>query len=287
MKQPFLIIGAAKSATTSIYHYLKQHEAIFMPPERTILEFLDYDTPDTEAFRESYFKGHGDESVMGTKIAAGLCFSSIAPRLHAQFPEAKLIVSLRNPIERTYSHWWMRYEKGSEPLPFYDAMSRNFDRLKQGRQITIENLRDPELEDWPYLEQGHYAKHLKDYLEYFPRERLKVVLFDDFKNDPVGTIQGIFRFVGVDPEMPIRQEPPRMAGMGPMGRILHRAGRLSGLIHLTTPELRARIRRLFVSLQDKRPNIAPDVRSELLAHFRPHNEELQELLGRDLSHWNR
>jgi hypothetical protein len=292
----FLVIGAVKSGTTSLYHYLKQHPQIYMSPvkEPSFFAFegtasalrerwrgwtsYDYIT-DIEAYR-ALFQGVSDEVAIGEASPAYLIHPSAPKRIRHYLPDAKLIAILRDPVESAYSAYLMERLYGSEPLADFGQAIRSKER----------DVRKPWRLRQRYLDVGFYYIHLKRYFDIFDPSQIEVYLYEDFKTDPVGVLRDIFRFLGVDenftPDLSIKYN----VGGIPKNKGWH-------VFFLIRPVLRpfipASLRQYIVdhlaNLRGrglvKPPPLDPDVRAELIQIYREDILKLQGLIHRDLSGW--
>lgn len=294
----FLIIGAPKAGTTSLYRYLRQHPQVFMSPakEPNFFAFGGDAPPD--------FNGPGDRDEPTTldletyqrlfanvtnELAAGeastvYLYSPDAPqRIHATIPDAKLIAILRNPIDRAFSNYLHLRRSQREPLP-------DFGQALQAEAERIANHWKP---FWYYQAQGLYGQQLQRYLQYFERDQLGIWLFDDLKNDELGTIRDIFTFLGVDPTFqPNTGERVRVTPPVPKNQWLHnllnRPNPLKAIAKSILPQgLRAQVSAQVNQKNLTKPKPTERDRAQLIAAYRDDIEQLQTILHRDLSHWLR
>ena len=288
----FLVIGAAKSGTTSLYHYLKQHPQVYMSSikEPGFFAFEGTEPRMRRPWRawisrnritdiESYqalFQGVSDEIAIGEASPAYLVRPRAVERIKHYIPDAKLIAMLRNPVERAYSAFLMQgLCVGDMPEDSGQAMCE----LRQRRS---------------HLDAGFYYAHLKRYFDNFDRAQIGVYLFDDFEADPVEVTQEIFRFLGVDETFVPDTSVKHVVGGLPRNKLWGAIVR--GLV-LTRPILRPfvpvplRQRSIdFISNLQRRglakPSpLDPETRRELIQEYQQDILSLQELIQRDLSDW--
>lgn len=290
----FLILGAAKAGTTSLHHYLGQHPEVFVSsmkePKYFALkdESLDFQGPSqfinqsSVTTFEAYcdlFKGVKDEVAVGEASPLYL-FSEKAPeRIKETLPEAKLIVILRNPVDRAFSSYTHLLREGFETLDFEESL------LKES-----ERIRDRWAPLWYYKSKGFYGEQLKRYTDLFPKEQLKIYLFEDLCQNPLGVVQDIFAYLGVDasfePDMTMKNVsgiPKNVA----LQRLLTRQNPLKTVGKALLPK------QFRKSLSDKvqrqnlsgKPTLKPETRAELLELYRDDIQQLQVLIDRDLSAW--
>jgi len=295
----FLIIGAAKSGTTSLYRYLRQHPDVYMPAVKEP-RFFAYaadpppmngpgDERTNEAAgavytRDAYqqlFAEATTETAVG-EASPNYLYSATAPRLiHEHLPEARLIAILRHPVERAYSHFLHLVRSGREPLrDFGAALDAEPERIAAGWEWS-----------WHYRHMGYYGEQLARCLEHVDREQLTVYLFEDFTADPVALAQDIFRVLGVDdafvPDTSMRYEASGVPKSDRFQRFLlnpdHWIRRISRFLIPEPVRERLLIRMKNVNLE--KPPLEPDVRERLTAAYRDDVLRLQDLIDRDLSAW--
>ncbi len=198
-KPNFFIIGAAKSATTSLYEYLKVHPQIFFPHEKEINYFAvkyfkyHFGIPIEPVYR-SLYSNCADEKILGEASPTYLYFKDIAKHLKQFQPKAKLLISLRNPIDRALSHYKMaHYRDKREVLPLDKALDfalsyqANKDKHPTFHPVT-----------WKYKEQGLYYEQVKEYMDVFGKKKVKVILFRDLARNSADVIKDICGFLHID-----------------------------------------------------------------------------------------
>lgn len=291
----FLVIGAGRSGTTSLHHYLGQHPDVFLPPVKSPSHFLCPDVPDAvdrdlraqvrnmvadPREYEALFDGVTTERAAGEVSPGYLASVHVAPRIARRIPDARLIAILRNPVDRAWARFVGRRRDGLEPRTDF-------------HQIIRDELREPLDRDvafGTYLASGVSHRFLSSYFASFPREQIRIHLFEDLTNDPAAVAADLFSFIGVDPGFApdTSRRHNRSGGVirSPVRRWLWtRSVRLREALRPALPQtLRDVTFDLFAS-DLERTSIDPDLRGELTALFRQDTERLQELLGRDLSRW--
>lgn len=290
----FLIIGAGKSGTTSLYHYLNAHPQIYMSPQKEPRFFafegeeLDFRGPrdsrlhcitDLDAYR-ALFQGASKETATGEASTWYLSAPKAPARIKHHVPDAKLIAVLRNPVERAFSHWLHLRREQVEPLAdFAQAMAAETER--------IANNWSPH---WHYRQQGFYNAHLERYFDRFDAGQIRIYLYEDFTADPVGVTLDICRFLGVDDSfVPDTSVKYNVSGM-PRNKALHRAlekiswgrRRTRGLLnHVLSDTIQIRMQ---LNLNAK-PELSPEVRKQFCDEYREDILRLQDLVGREFSAW--
>ena len=197
----FLIIGAAKAGTTSLYSYLKQHPQIYMSAVKEPRFFApeiytDYNNVARSGVKEVPFTLEEYEQLFAdvtTEIAIGeasteyLYFPDVAARIKERIPEVKLIAILRNPVERAFSAFCYQLRDDYEPLTFEAALEVESERIKQGYR-----------QGWHYQKVGFYYEQVKRYLDTFEPEKIKIYLHEELIGNSIGVTQDIYSFLGVD-----------------------------------------------------------------------------------------
>jgi len=204
----FYIVGAAKSGTSSLWGYLNQHPDIFMsnPKEPNFMVFENMKMP---AFKgpiskeilltkiynntitdfnkyKSLFDDVKNEKVIGEASVRYLYFNKAIDNIRKHTPDAKIIIILRNPVDRLYSHYCMMKRYLLEPLDLRNAMDAQESRMK-----------DQWGWDWHYLKVGEYFEQVSRYYKAFSSNQIKVFIYEDFKRYPKKTIEEMYDFLGV------------------------------------------------------------------------------------------
>jgi hypothetical protein len=271
----FLIIGELKAGTTSLHAYLRQHPAVFMPALKEPRYFSfnpvwhsdqprsvsPIRTPEEYA---ALFAGVTHEVAIGEASPSYLPSRYAAERIREVIPTARLIASIRNPVDRVYSSYLMKARAGRASGPFVVSAS--------------------------LVQHGPFA-NLQHYLAIFPREQLKVLLFDDLVADAAAVVRDVLGFLGVDDAF-VPDLRARMVGGVPRSRLLDGAMRAVGRA-LSTRGIRlpravaVTGRAILRANLERPPELDPTVRHELEELFRDDVMRLQDLLRRDLSSWLR
>lgn len=293
------VVGAAKSGTTSLYDYLRQHPDVFMSPVKEPCFFAYAENPpemagpgDAEANRESgvvytmedyraLFSGATNESVVGEASPVYL-YDQDAPRLlKDQCPDATLIAVLRNPVERAYSHYLQLFQSGREPLEDFEAaLDAEDERVAAGWEWS-----------WHYRRMGFYGEQLARYLEYFDREQLHVYRFEELTGDPPGFAQTVYRTLGVDPSVvPDTGVRRRATGVPKLDWLHQFIGTPDHFLRrwsrLVLPEaVRDRILMTVRNANLQKPPLPEAARARLADAYRDDVRRLEALLDRSFSDW--
>ncbi len=300
MRRPtFLLLGAAKAGTSSLYRYLQQHPELFVPTPKEPNFFAlggrpanfrgpgddvtinQYSIHDPESYRR-LFKPGRKAKASGEASTLYLYDESAPQAIRNALPDAKLIVMLRDPVERAFSSYLHLIRDGRETAAtFAEALAAEPDRRRAG----WEHL-------WHYREVGRYARQLERYYRLFDRRQMRVYLFEEYIADPARTLASVFDFLGVASEFEV--ETDRRYNVSG----LPRSQRLQGLLK-GSPTVRRLARALVPrpvrnaiwaevnrwNTRPGKPSIGRADRDSLLATYRAEQSALESLLGRPIEGW--
>lgn len=204
----FFVLGPPKTASTSLHYYLGQHPEIFMT-EKKETRFFDLDYDKGMPFYKKYFEAATADVCRGEATPTYAFLPFVARRIYEHIPNAKLIFSFRDPVERAYSGWLMRSAKGNEKLSFRNALEENLEQRSRidffSGDISQAWLEDQsglgkrnEISLRTYIEGGLYSEQLKAYKKYFPGENIQIIFLDDIKKDMDSVMKSIFTFLCVN-----------------------------------------------------------------------------------------
>ena len=295
------IIGAPKSGTTSLYHYLSGHPEIYMSDVKEPGYFardLTAETPDNtmrygddEAAYLALFAAAGDVRYAG-EASVRYLYSHDAPTLiHAVQPDARILVMLRNPIETAHSLHTHMVAGGAEDIAeFEQALAAEPDR-HAGRRLPP--TANPRLAT--YRDRASYGEQLPRWFKTFGRDHVHVSVFEEFVSQPAAGFRAVLEFLEVDPDY----QPASFAAYN----VAHgaRSTRVRALLSARAPQwlvwrlmprligdrrTRALVQRFRQSRLHRRPiekaPISPELREHLELEFGPDVARLSELLGRDM-----
>ncbi len=295
-KPNFLILGVAKAGTTSLYYYLNQHPDVYMSEPKEPFFFEAEYGKGIEYYWRKYFAGWRGEKAIGEARHRNLYLPYVAPRIKESIPNAKLIVVLRNPIDRAYSHWWHWYSRNEEPPSFEDAIYEDLKRIEQGiafegeegARLWSRNL-DPKTgknEFRTYIDSGYYAQQIKRYLTLFPESHIKVIFLEDLQRDPQSVTSEVWKFIGVDPNYILKDPTPQNVSNTKAIELAKTVARLTKFHKIIPRQGRRKILMQLTNI-GRRPEMNRITRLWLIGHYYQHNRDLEKLVGRDLSHWDR
>ena len=295
----FLIIGAPKAGTSSLYYYLKQHPQIYMSPSKEP-HFFALENKKID------FRGSGDlerlhhaitnvedyhrlfESVT-TEIAIGEASTSylsseLAPyRIRHYIPDVKLIAILRNPVDAAYASYLHLLRDGDENIKdFGRALQVEKERIKQNWEGI-----------WHYKQRGFYYEQLKRYFNLFEREQIKIYLYEDLQNNSQYLLQNIFYFLEVEHSfIPDITQKFNVSGMPKnlaLNRLMSKPNILKSGFNFLVPKV---VRNSFKqkvkswNFNDfQKPSLSSEIKNKLTIEYQKDILKLQDLIQKDLSSW--
>jgi hypothetical protein len=255
----FLIIGAMKAGTTSLYQYLACHPEVFMASPKELHFFSQAGGTDLDRY-ESHFADAQNAVAIGEASASYTTYpdaSGVPARIAEAIPEARLIYLVRQPIERMRSHYVQRLSGGDETATIDRAL-----------------LSEP-----VYLESSRYAQQVERYLDHFSREHMLILKSEDLRDDRRSTMRTVFEFLGIDssywePSVMEREfyQTSEKRIPRPMVRAMRRVPWVRRLIHRAPTS----VRKLSGRLVTETPRAG---KAEVTSETR---EELEELLREDV-----
>jgi hypothetical protein len=200
-KLDFIVAGAQKCGTTALHYQLHKHPQIALP-DKEELHFFD----DDELFAKGVdyrllherFHPSSRALVAGESTPIYFYWRPAMERIWDYNKQIKLIILLRNPIERAFSHWNMQRERGYETLDFLDAVKA--EEQRQEKAAPLQSRR------FSYISRGFYGEQLERAFNHFPHEQIKVVRLEDLRSDFAGVMNSIFAFVGAEPLQNVRNK---------------------------------------------------------------------------------
>lgn len=254
----FLVIGAKRGGTTSLYKYLVELPSVIpmFPAARELKGnyyfFEYYDRGPvwyrshfaTTAYRKALAKKLGHQPITGEGSPYYMYDPWGAEKISALLPDVKALVLLRDPVKRAYSHYWERVGDGVEPLTFREALAAEPDRLAENadRRLADPRFYDRNHDYYSYRDRGIYLPQLQRWFAHFPRERVLIHASEDLYRDEQSVLDQTCQFLGI---------PPR-----------------------ALPVFRQHN-------EQRPPAMDQDLQSELTEFYRPHNAALYDYLGRD------
>lgn len=253
----FLIIGAQRCGTTSLQRYLIQHPCV-APSFRKEVHFFDRNLKKGVAWYRAHFPSMPYKYFVTTVLrrrfltgeasAAYLFYPHAPKKIFETVPRAKLIVLLRNPVDRAYSQYQHEVSLKYETLPFDEAIEQEAHRLQgeKEKMLVDEGYDSYSYRHHSYLSRGVYADQLAIWMNLFPKDQMLVLKSEDFFGRPSAAFHRVLRFLDLSP-CELAEYKPYNA-------------------------------REYASMN-------PATRKRLMDYFEPHNRRLRELVGQDFA-WN-
>lgn len=216
----FLIIGVQKAGTSSLYHYLVQHADIRTAATKEV-HFFDHQHSRGAGWYRAQFPLAATERtwLSGEATPYYLLHPRVPERVAQLVPDVRLIVLLRDPVSRAYSHFQHSRALGFEPLTDFEAAidsesgrtDQAWARLERGAE------REPAIEQFTYLRRSRYAPQLRRWLSAFPRESLLMLTAEELYRDPGGTVNTVRRHLALPPSsQPIEWDARNARGYAPL-----------------------------------------------------------------------
>lgn len=276
----FVILGPQKCATTWMYRCLKEHPDVYMPDTDSI-HFFNIHYQKGEKWYANFFTDYDGESVIGEETPSYIRDDAVPRRLRDDLPSAKLLMSVRNPMDRAYSHYWHEKSKGKISFEFNEVFE-NYDLFQN------------------WVVPGFYYRHVQRFLKEFPEDQVKLVFFDDLVNNDEAFIQDIYHFVGADAgytpsfvDETVNEARDKL-GFQSVNRAYYR---LFNLIQANFPKpvknilypFHTAYRRGIVSTlggkDEYKKGMDPEVRRRLEEVYVGDVQRLEEHTGRNFEHW--
>jgi len=283
----FIIVGAPKAGTTSLYHYLSEHPDVFMSEPKEVnffskeeieaqgLYYTDFKVKDMGAYQR-LFDGVKHEKAVGEGSVSYLYYPDTPKKIKVALPDVKIIILLRNPVERAFSHYLMDLRLGLVDIPFENIVSHD---------VTNQKI---DLFYQQYIELGLYYEQVKRYLNIFGQEKVKIYLQEDLRTRSDDVITGLYAFLGVDksyrPDMERQHNAFSMPKRNMIGN-LYTYNFMRALVRNIIPDKLKNIMKGFVFDNKPKPVLAPETKRKLQDLYLGDIEKLEKVIDRDLSAW--
>ena len=305
------IVGAGKSGTTALYNFLDMHPDVYMSP---IKETNYFSTDiDTEKFNDDYKRlernkkivlnryvdGPMDKKIFGTYVkeydhyiklfknvknetaigeaSNSYLFSKVAAKnIKDKVPNAKIIMILRDPMTRIFSHHLACVRDGKVRGGFREELERDMQRRRKGWGIS--HL---------YVEIGMYYRQVKRYIDLYPKNNIGIYLYEDFKKNTEAVLKKILDFIGVDPDIEIddskRYNEAKTPKYKEFNYIITKLGIKKSALQLIPRQYRERVKSSFFTKPHERLNLKD--KKYLINIYKEDVDKLSDLLNKDLSIW--
>ena len=307
----FIVVGANKGGTTSIYHYLKQHKQVYISPVKEPHFFSkDIDVNlfkrefaqnklqdidkyvngemkeefhaafirDIEQYKKLFSKVQ-DQKAVG-ELSTSYLFSEVAAKeIKALIPDCKIIICLRNPFERAYSHYRMNLWTGnSNEFDFYKALVEDYDH--KPKVWVNAHL---------YTEICLYYQQVKRYLDLFGKDNVKIIFTEDMKKNAAQVVKELYEFIGVDssfvPDTSTRYNEVFTPKYKNITWFLNKSGIRPLMKRLSPQVLKNIFVKVFYKGKGEKGEIPANAKQFMLEKFSEDISKLSVLLNKDLSNW--
>ena len=201
----FFIVGGSRCGTTSLYSYLKQHPDVFLPERKEPHYYSSQSTPlpywllplKSIITKQDYlqlFEDSKENMIVGDASSTYLMNLDAPKLIFEDNPNAKIIISLRNPIDRTYTAYLAQYRSGNEKRSFGESIRRDFSAIT-GEELQRQSALNSD-----------YYEYVKNYYHYFPKEHIKIIIFEEFIKNPKQTMKELLHFLNLSTELNIKYE---------------------------------------------------------------------------------
>ncbi len=270
-----IIIGAGKCGTTSLHYYLGLHPSIFMSKEKE-LNFFAVDRQWNKGI--DWYKSNftGNTKIFGESSPSYTLYpivKGVPKKMHSVIPDAKLIYSVRDPIERIISQYVQNYTIGLENRKIEDALSQ--------------------LDNNPYVLRSMYFTQLEQFLAFFRKSNILIITLEDLYNQRIQTLRRVFRFLEVDedfycPRFQILKHDSKEKGRkNRIGLFLKRMSE-TRFAKLFSTDMRMNIGRFLYkpfSTKIERPTLSDKVKDKLVDYLKDDINKLREFTGFDFETW--
>ncbi len=275
------LVGAAKAGTTSLHRYLSQHPDVFMsdlkephffscvPSDPRGLVRMVRSEPEYLAM----FEAAGGSRVRGESSTSYLWDAAAAGRIHESVPDARIVILLRDPIDRAYSHYLMDVREGLESGSFEEVVRRDWESPRKGWGVS--HL---------YVELGLYAESVERFRTTFGAERTLVLMFEDLVADPRSVLAHVAAFLDLDPagmatvDLEVVHNPYAAPRTRLAAEILG-SRRFTSLRRRLAPGFRKFVRHQLLLARRDKPAIEPETERFLISLFEKDVQRLERVLG--------
>lgn len=287
----FLIVGAARSGTTSLYENLRKHYQIFMPDNKEpwFFCFDDADKSRIDILKKkgtitdfskylALFEKASTSQAVGEASTTYLYFYESAIRnikkYHPKWQELKIIIILRNPVERAFSHYMIDMATAGVVIQFSEVIKKW--QPKERSEI------------YKYVDYGFYYNQVKAYKDNF--SRVKIYLFEDLKNDAENLFIDLLNFLGVDTHFVLNTRfKYNFSGIPKnkfVGDLIYKPNIFKTIAKVILPDrVRLDIKKNLMKTSNEKPELKDFERNALKDIYKDDVVKLQTLIGRDLSDW--
>ena len=286
MKVDFFIVGAPKAVTTSLYHYLSEHPQVEMSSQKEPDYFSDkaineqgmYYTKNrvnSLAKYESLFV-QKESVVYGEASVSYLFYENVPEDIKKYNPNAKIIIMLRNPIERAFSHYLMDYRLGLISDSFENVLAKK------------SKHKNAHLFYQQYIEVSKYSRQIQRYLDFFEKDNILFIDYEDFKKNVSKTVFHVYSFLNISIGFTADINTKHNTFIMPKNkviRLIYSFVFLRKLLTFLLPTYLVKNIKLLLFKSDKKPELLKETRIQLRKIFNEDIKNLEEVLSKDYSKW--
>jgi hypothetical protein len=286
MKVDFFIVGAPKAGTTSLYHYLSEHPQVEMSSQKEPDYFSDkaineqgmYYTKNRVNSLDKYESlfVQKESVVYGEASVSYLFYENVAEDIKKYNPNAKIIIMLRNPIERAFSHYLMDYRLGLISDSFENVLAKK------------SKHKNAHLFYQQYIEVSKYSKQIQRYLDFFKKDSILFIDYEDFKINVSKTVDQVYNFLHISTEFAADINTKHNTFTMPKNkviRLIYSFVFLRKILTFLFPTYLVKNIRVLLFKSDKKPELLKETRSLLKRIFNDDIKNLEEVLSKDYSKW--
>ena len=223
MSPDFLIIGAVRCGTTSLYYDICEHSCV-LPAAYDEIGFFDsnyelgfnwYKSMFPTKFQRKKIESKTNICITGEDTPFYFWSKKAAERIKEDFPKIKLIILLRNPIDRAYSNYHLGIRLGSESLSFEDSIKKEMELLEKNNDIESNGI-EKFLRPRSYIAKGLYYNQIRKWFELFSKDQILVINTENLSNKPSQTLEKVFEFLGLPNQSIKNLQNRKVANYKPM-----------------------------------------------------------------------
>jgi len=276
MLPDFIIPGPPKAGTSSLQHYIDGHPDIFIPdPEAHF--FCDH-FKEGESYYNKFFEGYSGQKMIGEKTPCYFTMKEVPRMIREWIPNVKLLFIYRNPIDRAYSQYCHNLRRYVEFEDFGTAIRRNIDGRLPKLDARVQKIFDAEDSLFSYAEIGRYAEHIRRWKDQFPDSQMMHLVLEHLNYTD---LHDVLRFLGVNDDYRFGELKKFNVGGVPRSLWLTKMTRRFEYIK----PFHDFFDRGLNFKRDKKPEIDPALRVELMEYFTPYNKEFAKITGCPIEKW--
>lgn len=284
MKVGIFIVGAPKSGTTSLHYYMNEHPEILMSSVKEPDFFSDKEIVDQGLYYvtsrintlqkyHNLFLDKNNEKIFGESSVSYLFYPEVPKKIKKYNTESKIIIMLRNPVDRAFSHYLMDFKLGLISDRFEDVFNK-----KEGLKFQ------------QYFLLGNYYSQVKRYFDAFSKENVHIIWYSDFKKDAEKEVQKVFKFISVNSYYKVNFENVHNRFSMPKSKVIRKIYSIvwfRKLLSFLLPSTIVRFIRSTLFKKENKPRITTKLRKILTEYYLDNICKLESLLSINLSEWKK